>query len=214
MILQECCNKKETGNDTLILEKLLDDLEKATAKLAKLDKQVKDMQNNTIYRNSFEWRFEFPEVLDDEGNFIGFDIITGNPPYFGISTDKSLKFLSSSYEVFDSTGDIYCLFYELGTNLLKSNGTLFFISSNKWLRANYGKKLRNYFIQKANPLLLFDFSWYQVFDNASVDSNLLLLQKAKNKQALKGAVANKDFQIEEIETSISCFMNSHCFCPN
>jgi len=67
---------------------------------------------------------------------------------------------------------------------------------------NYGKKLRNYFIQKTNPLLLFDFSWYQVFDNASVDSNLLLLQKAKNKQALEGAAAKKDFQIEQIETYI------------
>jgi len=193
-------------NEKLFSQNLSDaqkkDKERLDKEIEKLNKELEAYIKSPIYNNAFEWRFEFPEVLDNDGNFIGFDIIMGNPPYFGISTDKSLKLLSNSYEAFDSTGDIYCLFYELGSNLLKSNGTLFFISSNKWLRANYGKRLRNYFIKKTNPLLLFDFSWYQVFDNASVDSNLLLLQKEKYKQELKGAVAKKDFQIEEIEKYI------------
>ena len=175
------------------------DLEK---EIESLTNQIEQLKSENKYRNAFEWRFEFPEVLNDDGNFKGFDVIIGNPPYFAISKNQDLRFLQSSYQTYDSTGDIYCLFYEKGFELLKDSGILFYITSNKWLRANYGKALREFFVNTTNPLFLFDFSWFQVFDNASVDSNILGLQKTTPINKVLAAVAEKDFDIANLETYI------------
>lgn len=166
--------------------------------IADLEKQIEDQKNNIIYKNAFEWRFEFPEILNNAGDYEGFDIIIGNPPYFSISKDQNLKSLQNSFQTFDSTGDIYCLFYEKGAQLLKTNGILYYITSNKWMRANYGQKLRYFFSHRVNPIFLFDFSWYQVFDNASVDSNILGFIKEENQNKVLSAVAEKDFEISEL----------------
>lgn len=184
----------ETTNPKIIKEK-----EKLESDIEKLTKEMDELKANTIYKNAFEWRFEFPEVLNEEGEFEGFDVVIGNPPYISISKNQSLRLLENSYQTFDSTGDIYCLFYEKGNELLKNNGVLYFITSNKWLRANYGKKLRGFFVNKTNPIFLFDFSWFQVFDNASVDSNILGLQKASATNKVFAAVAEKDFDISMLE---------------
>jgi type II restriction/modification system DNA methylase subunit YeeA len=78
-------------------------------------------------------------------------------------------------------GDIYCLFYELGIKILKKHGILAFITSNKWMRSGYGEKLRDFFAKHANPLRLLDFAGYKVFDSATVDVNIMVLEKNKNK---------------------------------
>lgn len=71
----------------------------------------------------FEWRFEFPEILDDDGNFKGFDLIIGNPPYIRQEELKELKpHLAKNYKVYKGTSDIYTYFYELGFNVLKDRG--------------------------------------------------------------------------------------------
>ena len=78
------------------------------------------------------------------------------------------------YKTYAKTGDIYSLFYEQGNNVLKENGLLMFITSNKWMRAAYGESLRKFFVEKTNPLLLIDFSGNQIFDTATVDTNILI----------------------------------------
>ena len=78
------------------------------------------------------------------------------------------------FDTFTRMGDIYCLFYEKGHKLLNSTGHLCFITSNKWMRAGYGKKLRDYFILYTQPVQLLDMG-PDVFD-ATVDTNILLLQ--------------------------------------
>ncbi|MDD4157279.1 MAG: Eco57I restriction-modification methylase domain-containing protein, partial [Candidatus Cloacimonetes bacterium] len=116
----------------------------------------------------------------------GFDIVIGNPPYVqlqkfkGHSIQKLLK--DQNYKIYDSMGDIYCLFYEKGLVLLKEAGFLCYITSNKWMRAGYGEKLREYFT-KHNPNVLIDLG-PGVFDSATVDTNILLIQKAINKKNL------------------------------
>ena len=117
----------------------------------------------------------------------GFDIVIANPPYIqlqkAISEDgKKLGDLYSTldYETFTKTGDIYCLFYELGYNMLKTNGILTYITSNKWMKAAYGKNLRNLFIKKTNPMLLIDFAGQKIFDNATVDVNIIMFSKQKS----------------------------------
>ncbi len=151
---------------------------------------------NETYGNAIEWRFEFPEVLDNEGNFIGFDILIGNPPYIQLQKmgkdADSLK--SQAYDTFTRTGDIYSLFYEQGVNLLTQGGHLCYITSNKWMRAAYGESLRNYFLEKTNPLQLIDFAGLQLFDAATVDTNILLLQKARLEGPIKACIVGKDFE--------------------
>ena len=118
----------------------------------------------------------------------GFDIVIGNPPYIQLQSafDSSKKYADLykdlNYKTFDRTGDIYCLFYERGIQLLKPNGHLCYISSNKWMRAGYGEKLRKFFIEY-NPKVLVDLG-PNVFESSTVDTNILLIQKSKNKNVL------------------------------
>ena len=95
-----------------------------------------------------------------------------------------------NYETFERTGDIYCLFYEKGITLLNEGGHLAFITSNKWMRAAYGKKLRNYFL-KNNPKILIDLG-PGVFENATVDTNILIIQKAKNQHRLQAVAITEN----------------------
>ncbi len=111
----------------------------------------KDLQDeNERYANAFEWRFEFPEVLDDEGDFLGFDCIIGNPPYIRQEQIKDLKpLLEKQYQDFyNSTADIYTYFFALSYHLLKEKGFSAFITSNKYARAKYGAKLREWLLKK------------------------------------------------------------------
>ncbi len=111
----------------------------------------KDLQDeNERYANALEWRFEFPEVLDDEGDFLGFDCIIGNPPYIRQEHIKDLKpLLQKQYQDFyNSTADIYTYFFALSYHLLKEKGFNAFITSNKYARAKYGAKLRELLLKK------------------------------------------------------------------
>ncbi|HFK5521442.1 TPA: Eco57I restriction-modification methylase domain-containing protein, partial [Elizabethkingia anophelis] len=161
-----------------------DKLKKLKQKAEEAKKQKEEILNNIIYRNAFEWRFEFPEVLDNEGNFTGFDVIIGNPPYIQLQKmgEASDALQKLGYETFVRTGDIYSLFYELGYKLLKEKGLLTFITSNKWMRAAYGESLRKFFTDKTNPEILIDFGGTQIFDTATVDTNILMFSRDKNRQ--------------------------------
>ncbi|GAA7104973.1 hypothetical protein Kyoto57A_04250 [Helicobacter pylori] len=111
----------------------------------------KDLQDeNERYANALEWRFEFPEVLDDEGDFLGFDCIIGNPPYIRQEHIKDIKpLLEKQYKDFyNSTADIYTYFFALSYHLLKEKGFNAFITSNKYARAKYGAKLREWLLKK------------------------------------------------------------------
>jgi adenine-specific DNA-methyltransferase len=115
----------------------------------------------------------------------GFDIIIGNPPYVSIQRMADTDaFRKAKFETFEKTGDLYSLFYEQGINLLKNGGTLCYITSNKWINANYGKSTRNFFITKTNPLVLIDFAKVRIFESATVFVNILLTQKSRNKNEL------------------------------
>ena len=160
-------------------DKRIADLKK---EIAALENIFEEIRSNKIYLGAFEWRIEFPEVLDAEGNFLGFDCIIGNPPYIQLqSMGKSADVLERmGYVTYARTGDIYCLFYELGMNLLSPNGYLCYITSNKWMRAGYGESLRGYFASQTNPIMLVDFAGVKIFDAITVEANILLSQKAVN----------------------------------
>ena len=128
--------------------------------IEKIKTKIEAINSNKIYENAFEWRFEFPQVLDDEGNYIGFDIVVGNPPYIQLQKMGEMTAIleKMSFQTFARTGDIYCLFYEKAHQLLKQGGICNFITSNKWMRAGYGEATRKFFIENTNPLILIDFA--------------------------------------------------------
>ena len=177
------------------------------ALIARLDKQLKKQQaadnkeailkvaeqiatfdpyDQNHFANWFEpeWMFGITD---------GFDVVIGNPPYIQLQKDggKLAKTLENNhYQTFERTGDIYVVFYEKAIQLLKENGNLCYITSNKWMRAGYGEKLRAFFA-KQNPLLLIDLG-PGVFENATVDTNILLLQKGDCQNQLNALTLQKD----------------------
>lgn len=137
---------------------------------------------NLESNHPFEWRFEFPEILDDDGNFKGFDLIIGNPPYIRQEELKELKpHLAKNYKVYKGTSDIYTYFYELGFNVLKDNGVLSYITSNKYTRAGYGEALREFLLKNVKFLEYTDLNGIKVFDSATVDTSILCFEKSKSK---------------------------------
>ncbi len=181
---------------------------KLETEITKLSKEIENIKSNVIYKNAFEWRFEFPEVLSNDGEFEGFDLIIGNPPYIqlqsmGTDTDALAK---ASYETFARTGDIYSLFYEKGNHVLKNNGILAFITSNKWMRTDYGESTRKYIAEKTNPIQLIDFGMVMVFESATVYSNILLFRKCKNIQNLLATRIPVTF---DLKTSLDDYFNNN-----
>jgi len=172
--------------DKELRDKLANELKKcgfsteASQKIAQFDPYDQNASANWF---DAEWMFGVKD---------GFDIVIGNPPYIQLQKDggKLAKlYENQKYQTFARTGDIYTLFYEKGLQLLKLGGLLCYITSNKWMRAGYGEKLREFFT-KHNPLLLIDLG-PGVFENATVDTNILLIQKAQNKNYLKALTLQK-----------------------
>ncbi len=132
---------------------------------------------NMIYNfnNSLEWRFEFPEVLDDEGDFLGFDCIIGNPPYIRQEQIKDIKpLLQKQYQDFyNSTADIYTYFFALSYHLLRDKGFNAFITSNKYARAKYGAKLRELLLKKTTIVSYMELNALKVFESATVDTSIM-----------------------------------------
>lgn len=140
-----------------------------------LRKKLDDALSGREYHNAFEWRFEFPEVLDDEGDFLGFDCIIGNPPYIRQEHIKDLKpLLQKQYQDFyNSTADIYTYFFALAYHLLKEKGFSAFITSNKYARAKYGAKLREWLLKKTTIVSYMELNALKVFESATVDTSIM-----------------------------------------
>ena len=118
----------------------------------------------------FHWELEFPEVFFDEegqplGESAGFDAVVGNPPYVRQEAFKELKnYLRANYFVYETRADIYAYFIEQSINLLCDESLLSFIVSNKWLRSNYGRRLRQLFLENTKIHELIDFGDLPVFE--------------------------------------------------
>ena len=183
------------------------------AKISKIQAEVDEIKDNKIFVGAFEWRIEFPEVLDEDGRFVGFDCVIGNPPYIqlqkmGADADTLQKM---NYETYERTGDIYCLFYEMGMKLLKPGALLSFITSNKWMRANYGKSLREHLSSKYNPTLLIDFANNKIFDSATVLVNILSLEKCGNQGHTISCSVEDGFDVSKLSDYVQTHAVSSSF---
>lgn len=155
------------------------------------------------------WQLDFARVFREKG---GFDIVIGNPPYIQLQKEINAEtgeklgdqYADKDYQTFAKTGDIYCLFYEKGYRLLHPNGVLAFITSNKWMRAGYGEKLRKFFAVNTNPKILIDFAGQKIFESATVDVNILLFEKAQNMSKTASCIIR-----EKCSSNLSVYVQQH-----
>ncbi|GHA61691.1 class I SAM-dependent DNA methyltransferase [Pontibacter akesuensis] len=147
--------------------------------LEQKEKEVEDIEANAMFQNAFEWRFEFPEVLDEQGSFTGFDVVIGNPPYIRQEELGSFKvYLKKAYSTFAGTADLYVYFVERGIELLREGGQFSYILPNKWMRAGYGQSLRTW-LQNHTLVQLLDFGDLPVFEEATTYPLILAVAKYK-----------------------------------
>jgi hypothetical protein len=162
----------------------------------KLETIIEEIKNNKIYEDAFEWRFEFPEVLDDNGDFLGFDIVIGNPPYIRVQElqYEAIDYYKLNFKVAYKRIDISVLFSELGYNLLNNNGYLSYITSNQFLKAEYGREARKFLNGKLFSNI--DYSKVSVFESMATYVSIIGITKNSLK-SVKYKIIDYPTQIPE-----------------
>lgn len=164
---------KPVGSKTEIL--------KAKKELQAEENNRKEAEDGLHYKDAIEWRFEFPNILDADGNYQGFDIVIGNPPYIEFKKiENSEKIKYANYLTANRKYDLFCLFIELSSNLLKNNGIHSFINPTTFLMKDFGEPLRELINRNFQILEIFDFSDYQVFDTAITYTGIFTFRKCKH----------------------------------
>lgn len=146
------------------------------------DKPLTNLDDNIKSGNSiteFDFQEEFSEVFAKGG----FDVVIGNPPYVRQERLKDIKtILEEKYATYIGTADLYCYFYELGIRLLKTGGVLGYITSNKWLRINYGKNIRK-MLNEYYIIEIEDHGKVKMFVDAGVETNIIIVKKINRQNA-------------------------------
>ena len=164
-------------------------------KIAELRQKVKEAKENfenrkgdPLYNNALEWRLEFPEVLDQYGNFVGFDIVIANPPYivsrFSAFNKKQKEYYETHYEVNEYQVNTYQLFIELGYQLLKDGGYFAYIVPNNLLTLQKVQLTRDLLINHSQELIVIN-SLDKIFTDASVDNCFIFFKKGKPTSIMK-----------------------------
>ena len=175
-------------------------------KVKRLTKELTEAQERyekkkrSVFSKALEWRFEFPEVLDNNGNFTGFDAIVGNPPYIDFrSVPKAIIDYLKFYKVNSQSNKIntYQYFIELGYNLLAKNGVLGFINPNQFLSIDSGFGTRKFLIENTQILFINDISYIKVFEKAATYTVMWGFKKHLNDKYYINY--NKSNDIEELD---------------
>ncbi|MEA3495186.1 MAG: DNA methyltransferase [Bacteroidota bacterium] len=164
--------EEEYGKQRGLKKKRKNEQSKLENEIEKLSNEIDEIKNNKIYKNAFEWRFEFPEVLNNEGDFIGFDVVIGNPPYVGIKAlEKNIVDLFfESFKTSTNRINLYSLFIERSFSILKDYGEFAFIIPNSILVNLSYQKIRNYIFDNVNRIVKLPDN---VFVDASVETIIL-----------------------------------------
>lgn len=148
-----------------------------TDETKKLEAEIEEIKANKIFENAFEWRFEFPEVLDENGDFLGFDVVIGNPPYGFLFNELEKRFIKTFYQYTDYQFDIYMTFFERSYFLLKNYGNLCFIAPNTWLLNLKTPNIRKLLFTKFNTAKIRAYDFH-VFEEAVVDTAIVNSEKS------------------------------------
>jgi hypothetical protein len=171
------------------------EMKKLTAEISAIEKALEEVRSNKIYENAFEWRFEFPEVLDDNGNFVGFDVVIGNPPYISVKEiGESLKsFFAENYSVAHGQFDLYLLFIEESYRLLSAGGYFSMITSNTYTSNKDCIELRKFLVTNVKLLEIINLD-ETIFQDAKLDVGILsFVKKFETNNIFKVAKSKSDF---------------------
>jgi hypothetical protein len=156
---------------------------KLTEETKKLETEIEEIKANKIFENAFEWRFEFPEVLNDNGDFVGFDVVIGNPPYITILLGKKqlydtgeANYYKQNFKTFEYKGNTYALFIERGVSLMKQNGLITYIIPNTLLLSDTYSFTRRLILEKCNIIELLNCD-FKVFEEAEIGGTLIFTFK-------------------------------------
>lgn len=175
--------------------------------IAELEQRLEDYKSGPLYRNSFEWRFEFPEVLDEAGRYSGFDVVVGNPPYIRQEALTPFKsHFQSAFSTFAGTADLYVYFVERGMHILQPGGQFSYILPNKWMRAGYGDKLRQ-FVKRHRIEGIHDFGDLPVFEEATTYPCILELSR----QEAASSFTATNIGTLAFDSGLSDYLREHAF---
>jgi adenine-specific DNA-methyltransferase len=172
---------------------------KLAAETRKLDAEIEEIKNNKIYENAFEWRFEFPEVLNDDGDFVGFDVVIGNPPYIPLEAFErnERKFFNNKYSQLERKYETSVPFILEGLSVLNNSGLLAFIAPVTWQTGENYSKFRKYFFENSGLDKLINLP-FNIFEDAYVDTALYFVAK-KRKSKYSIFSFNKKAQVETLK---------------
>lgn len=148
-------DKKDENN---LSPKAQKDLNKIRKVIESKNQYANTVKYDKLYKNAFEWRYEFPSLLDDNGDFKGFDLVIGNPPYLRIQGIREVNpdFADELVERYKSaTGsfDLYVTFVERGLQIVNSSGIVNYIMPIKWTNSAFGKGLRELVSNKTSQII-------------------------------------------------------------
>ena len=207
---RKCVNDYKTGgsqNSKVLLRQKIAGLKSRIVEDGQIEMfdEYKGSAGNTIdFSNSLEWMFEFPEVLDEKGRFVGFDAIIGNPPYVQLQSmgEMSDVYSKRDYSCYNKSADLYCLFVERAYSLLKKNGYFSFIMPNKWMLVDYGKELRQFMSQTSLKKIL-NFGDAQFFADATIYVCIFVSQKSVDKMPVLACSLNSKNYHGEFEKEVN-----------
>jgi adenine-specific DNA-methyltransferase len=155
-----------------------------------LTKRWEEIKNDHLYRNAFEWRFEFPEILDDRGSFVGFDLVIGNPPYISawemhekndMLRKKIIEIFPSYKKLLIGHWDLYIPFILRSLQICKANGYCTYIIPNPFLREKYASAIRKYMLNETDLVSITLFEDSNVFTDVARRTIIYLLNKSSSK---------------------------------
>ncbi|HGA1578373.1 TPA: TaqI-like C-terminal specificity domain-containing protein [Streptococcus agalactiae] len=148
--------------------------------LAKAEKELEYRLKNPLFAKGMEWRMEFPEILGEAGEFIGFDLVIGNPPYIFARnqsfTDEMKSYYSRTYQVSEYQANTYTIFMELAYQLLRKGGTFSYIIPNNFLTIQTNSRVRQFITEQTSDVVLIN-SLDKIFADASVDNCIIFFKK-------------------------------------
>ncbi|MFL0683308.1 MAG: Eco57I restriction-modification methylase domain-containing protein, partial [Algoriphagus aquaeductus] len=170
-----------------------------TEETKKLETEIEEIKANKIFENAFEWRFEFPEVLNDDGDFVGFDVVIGNPPYIPLEAFEinERKFFNSKYAQLERKYETSVPFILEGLKILNNKGLLAYIAPVTWQTGENYSKFRNYFFEQYGLVKLINLP-FNIFEDAYVDTALYFVSKEPKSEYLIFAF-DKKAKIETLE---------------
>jgi hypothetical protein len=176
--------------------------------IGKCKQKIEDTKNNPVFEKAIEWRYEFPELLNDTGDFVGFDAVIGNPPDTQKDTSgESHTYKQANYKAFKQTGEVSSLYYELGNKILRPDYYLSYIAANNWMRSVSAGRMRQFLMEETNPLLMLEFEESNHIAKSLGGKGITVLQKSRNQHRLMSCRINERFDPQQ--TGIDNYLIRH-----